>query len=183
MAISGVQIASLSKSTAIAQRNPYLAPRLLARDMLGGGMPPSDMTLLTTPASLVAREELHPAPKRLAIAASTELHTAAGLFHRAGEFPSLRRLDFPSAPRSRAILAEGLPFFERTLPFWRAQVVQRLLMIVLPIALLAAWLMLFVPRLLRWSLEIRLSRWYGELKFIENDLSQADVGVWIWRAL
>lgn len=175
LAISGVQIVSLSKSAAIAQRNRYLEPRLLAQGTLGGGMPPSDMTLLTTPASLVAREELHPALKRLAIAGSAELHTAAGLFHRAGEFPSLRRLDFPSAPQSRPTLADGLPFFERTLPFWWAQLVQRLLVIVLPIALLATWLMLSVPKLLKWSLESRLTRWYGELKFIENDLSQMEV--------
>ena len=45
----------------------------------------------------------------------------------------------------------------------------------LPVALLAGWLMLLIPSLLRWSLESRITRWYGELKFIENDLLQADV--------
>ena len=174
-AVPGIQLASLSKSSVIAGRNPYLEPRLLAQGALGRGLPQRDTTLLTATASLVAREELHPALKRLAIAVSTEVHTAAGLFHRAGDFPSLRRLDFPSAPQARNTLAYGLPFLERTLPFWWAQVVQRLLLLVLPVALLAAWLMRFIPRLLRWSLETRLTRWYGELKFIENDLLQEKV--------
>ena len=124
LAVPNIQLASLSKSAAIAGRNLYLEPRLLAQGALGKGLPQRDTTLLTTTASLVAREELHPALKRLAIAISTEVHTNAGLFHRAGDFPSLRRLDFPSSPQARSTLAQGLPFLERTLPFWWAQLVQ-----------------------------------------------------------
>lgn len=175
LAIPGVQLASLGKSPAIVERNPYLEPRLLAQGALGGGMPQRDTTLLTATASLVSREELHPALKRLAVAISSDIHTEANVFHRAGEFPSLKRLDFPSAPQARATLADGLPFLERVMPFWRAQVAQRLLLIALPIALAAWWLMWLVPSLLRWTLETKLIRWYGELKFIENDLLQADV--------
>lgn len=175
LAIPNVQLASLGKSPAIAGRNPYLEPRLLAQGALGRGLPQRDTTLLTATASLVSREELHPALKRLAVAVSADIHTNANVFHRAGEFPSLRRLDFPSSPQARATLADGLPFFERTLPFWWAQVAQRLLLIALPIALLAWALMRLIPSLLRWTLESKLIRWYGELKFIENDLLQADV--------
>lgn len=173
--IQTAYLVSLSKSSAIAGRNPYLEPRLLPAGALGAGLPLRDTTLLTSTASLVAREELHPALKRLAIAVGLEIHTAPGLFHRGEEFPSLRRLDFPSAPQARSTLANGLPFLERTLPFWWAQVVQRLLVVVLPILLLAVFLMRILPRLLQWRLETRLTRWYGELKFIENDLLQADL--------
>ena len=174
-AIPNVQLASLGKSPAIVGRNPYLEPRLLAQGALGGAMPKQDTTILTATASLVAREELHPALKRLAVAISTDMHAESNVFQRAGEFPSLKRLDFPSSPQARSTLAGGLPFLEGVLPFWWAQLVQRLLLIVLPIALLAWWLMALVPSLLRWTLETRLIRWYGELKFIENDLLQADV--------
>ncbi len=142
---------------------------------MGNGLPPRDTTLLTATASLVAREDLHPALKRMALAVSAEVHTGGGLFYKAGDFPSLRRIDFPSAPEARSMLADGLPFLERTFPFWWAQVAERLLLIVLPIALLTSWLLRFLPALLRWTLESRLARWYGELKFIENDLSQAQV--------
>ena len=164
------QLASLGKSAAIAERNPYLEPRLLAQGAFGNGLPLRDTTILTATASLVAREDLHPALKRLALAVSTEVHTSAGLFHKAGDFPSLRRIDFPSAAEARPVLANGLPFLERALSFWWAQFIERLLLIALPVALLAWWLMQILPNLLRWTLESRLSRWYGELKFIENDL-------------
>lgn len=170
--LPGIHLANIRKSAAITERNPYLESRLLARGTLDARIPPRDITLLTTTASLVAREDLHPALKRLAIAVAMDVHAGGGLFHRAGDFPSLRRIDFPTAPQAREILTHGLPWLERLLPFWWAQVVERILLIVLPVALLALWLMRLIPAYLRWVLESRVNRWYGELKFIENDLSQ-----------
>lgn len=170
--LPGIHLANIRKSAAITERNPYLESRLLAQGTLDARIPPRDITLLTTTASLVAREDLHPALKRLAIAVAMDVHAGGGLFHRAGDFPSLRRIDFPTAPQAREILMHGLPWLERVLPFWWAQVVERILLIVLPVVLLALWLMRLVPAYLRWVLESRVNRWYGELKFIENDLGQ-----------
>jgi uncharacterized protein len=170
--VPGIHLANLSKSLAIVERNPYLESTLLAKDSLKAGLPYKDIALLTTSASLVARESLNPALKRLAIAVAMDVHTYGGLLYRAGDFPSLRRIDFPIATDARKTLLQGLPLHERLLPFWWAQVLERLLYIVLPIALLALVLMLKIPSFLRWTIESRLNRWYGELKFIENDLNQ-----------
>ncbi len=170
--LPGIQLANLRKSAAITERNPYLESRLLAQGTLDTRLPPRDITLLTTSASQVAREGLHPALKRLAIAVAMDVHTGGGLFNRAGDFPSLRRIDFPTAPQARDTLVHGLPLLERVLPFWWAQVTERILLIVLPVTLMALWLMRLIPAYLRWVLESRVNRWYGELKFIENDLNQ-----------
>jgi hypothetical protein len=51
-------------------------------------------------------------------------------------------------------------------------VVLRLLVICLPVALVALWLARIVPAYLRWLLESRVTRWYGELMYIEHDLSR-----------
>ncbi|MES2398578.1 MAG: TAXI family TRAP transporter solute-binding subunit [Pseudomonadota bacterium] len=171
LGVPGIQLANLRKSAAITERNPFLESRLLPQGTLDTNLPPRDITLLTTLASLVTREALHPALKRLALAVSMEVHTGGGLFFRAGDFPSLRRIDFPTAPQARETLTQGLPLMERVLPFWWAQVLERLLLLVLPVMLVALWLMGLIPRYIRWMIESRLNRWYGELKFIENDLS------------
>lgn len=175
LSVPGIQIANLKKSAAITERNPYLESRLLAMGTLDTRLPPRDSTVLTTSTSLVARDGLHPALQRLAIAVAMEVHAAGGLFHRAGDFPSLRRVDFPTSPQTRDTLAHGLPWLERVLPFWWAQVAGRILLICLPLVLLAACLMRLIPAYLRWMLESRVNRWYGELKFIENDLSQPEL--------
>lgn len=175
LSVPGIQIANLKKSAAITERNPYLEPRLLALGTLDTRQPPRDSTLLTTSTSLVAREDLHPALQRLAIAVAMEVHAGAGMFHRTGDFPSLRRVDFPTSPQTRDTLAHGLPWLEQVLPFWWAQLASRILLICLPLVLLAACLMRLIPAYLRWMLESRVNRWYGELKFIENDLSQPEL--------
>ena len=172
LTIPGIQLANLHKLAAITERHPFLEANLLVQGSLQARVPPRDTAMLTLSTSLVAREDLHPALKRLAIAATMEVNNSGGLFHRAGDFPSLRRIDFPTAPMARTTLAQGLPLHERLLPFWWAQFVQRLVVLVLPIVLIALWLMRRIPDYLRWALQSRVNRWYGELKFIENDLSQ-----------
>ncbi|MFN3494417.1 MAG: hypothetical protein ACK40L_07920, partial [Hydrogenophaga sp.] len=57
------------------------------------------------------------------------------------------------------------------------QVLQRLLIICVPLLLLTLALFRLVPAWVRWRLESRITRWYGELKFIENDLINRNVDV------
>lgn len=171
-------LAALQRTTALAERNNYLENRLLPQDALGPDLPRADTPLLTTTAHLLARQDLPSALKRMATAVAVEVHGGAGAFHRAGEFPSLRSGDFPSSPEARDVLLRGLDTVENLLPFWWAQVLQRLLIICLPLVLLAALLFRLIPTWVRWRLESRVTRWYGELKFIENDLvnNTVDVG-------
>ena len=101
-----------------------------------------------------------------------QVHEPRGILHRAGEFPTLRRVEFPASLEARRTLSEGLPLLEARLPFWWAQVLERLLVICLPVVLLAYWLARLVPAYLHWLVESRMVRWYGELKYIENDLAR-----------
>lgn len=168
----GLHLAALKLTAGIADRNNFLERRLLAQGSLGPSQPPQDMAILTTHTHLLASETLDPALKRLATAVAMRVHGGQGSFHRAGEYPLLQNSDFPAAPEARQILRSGLSALERTLPFWWVQVLQRLLVIGLPIlvaVLLLGWL---IPLWLRWRLESRISRWYGELKFIEHDLAR-----------
>jgi TRAP-type uncharacterized transport system substrate-binding protein len=173
----GVHLAQLSRSTALTERLPSLQLRLLPQGSLdaSGRLPPRDTAVLVSTASLVAREDLHPALQRLAAATARDIHGGAGLVHRAGEFPNLKRLEFPASQQGRQVLAHGLPWLEENLPFWWAQVVLRLLVICLPVALLAWWLAHMLPAYLRWLVESRLARWYGELKYIEFELARDSI--------
>jgi uncharacterized protein len=181
--VQGIQIGSLRRAAAIVERNPYLEQTLLTQGALDTRFPSRDISVLTTPASLVARQALHPSLKRLATSVAADVHTPGGTFHRPGDFPALRRIDFPVAAQARSTLSKGLPFHEQWLPFRWAQIAERLVLIVLPISLLALWLMRVLPGYLRWALESRVNRWYGELKFIENDLGSETSGIDLTRFL
>jgi len=174
METPGVQLAQLRRSGALLERMPYLEARLLPQGAMGSrnNLPARDTTVLATSASLVARDDLHPALQRLAARAAQEIHARPALFRQAGEFPTLKRIEFPASDAARRTLAHGLPWFEAYLPFWWGQVLLRLLVVCLPVALLALWLGRIVPAYLRWLLESRVARWYGELKYIEHDLER-----------
>jgi TRAP-type uncharacterized transport system substrate-binding protein len=170
----GVYLVQLRRSAALTERLPYLQPRLLPQGTLdtGGRWPPQDTTVLVTMSSLLARADLHPALQRLAAQVALDVHGGAGVFHAAGTLPTLKRIEFPASDEARQVLLRGLPWLERQLPFWWSQVALRLLVIGLPVALLAFWAARIVPAYLRWLLESRVARWYGELKYIEDDLER-----------
>jgi uncharacterized protein len=172
LAAPDVHLVTLKRSAALIERIPYLEPRLVAQGMLtaNGLQPEQDSVMLTTIASVVVSENLHPALKRLTASVARQVHREAGLFHKAGDFPNLKRIDFPSAPDARSTLLHGLPWIERHFSVTTAQWVWRLSLIGLPLALLCWALCYFVPAFMRWTIESYVNRWYGELKFIEHDL-------------
>lgn len=167
----GVVLASLRQASALSGRNTFLESRLLPQDALGPGQPASDTPVLTTPTHLLVRQDLDPALKRIATAVAVEVHSGVDPFFRAGEYPALRFSDFPTAPEARQVLDQGLRGPEAWMPFWTAQVLQRLLVIGVPMAALAWLLARLVPAWVRRRLENRVTRWYGELRFIEHDLA------------
>ena len=57
--------------------------------------PPSDLALIATKASLVVRNDLHPAIQYLLLNAATEIHSGQKLFHRANQFPAPEAVDTP----------------------------------------------------------------------------------------
>ncbi len=176
LATPSLHMVQLRRTAALTERLPYLQTRLLAQGALDGDrLPARDLPVLTTSASLVARSDVHPALQRLTTRIASTVHARGGVFHPPGEFPSLKRVEFPASEEARRTLIHGLPWLEERLPFWWAQVMMRLLVICLPVALLAFWLARMLPAYLRWVLESRVARWYGELKYIEHDLSREDL--------
>lgn len=176
LTMPSMHMVQLRRTAALTERLPYLQTRLLVQGALDGvRVPARDLPVLTTSASLVSRSDMHPALQRLVTHVANTVHARGGVFHAPGEFPSLKRVEFPASEEARRTLIHGLPWLEARLPFWWAQAVIRLVVICLPVALLALWLARMLPAYLRWVLESRVARWYGELKYIEHDLSREDL--------
>ena len=174
----GIYLANLKRSAALSERMPYLDARFAAAGSLNASrlQPSQDMVLLSTVASILVREDLHPMIKRALMHAALQHHASAGPLHRSNEFPHLKRLEFPSTPQSREVLRDGLPWIEQHLPLSWAQWLYRLIFIGLPLSLLVWLVCKIAPSYLSWRIDSRINRWYGELKFIENDLNQGQPG-------
>jgi hypothetical protein len=169
----GMRLAALDHAGGLASRFPFLQPVLLRRGAIDPArdIPARDIALLSTTAHLVVQDSLHPALGYLLLEAARQAHAAPGLFNRAGEFPSPLATDFALADEAERYFKNGRPFLQRYLPFWMANFVQRLVLMLVPLLAILIPLFKFLPALLQWKEKNRLFHRYGELKFLENDLA------------
>jgi TRAP transporter TAXI family solute receptor len=173
----GVRLMSLTHAEAYVRRFPYLTRLILpqgAIDMVRN-IPARDVTLVSPVATLVAHESTHPALMQLLLQAAQEVHGEAGVFQRPGEFPRAGQADFPLSPEAERFYRSGKPFLQRYLPFWAANLVDRMIVMLVPVLTLLIPIMKFAPGLYTWRVRSRIYRRYGELKFLEAEV-EADPG-------
>ncbi len=71
----------------------------------------------------------------------------------------------------------GPPLLQRYLPFWLAVLIDRLFVMLLPLVAVVIPLSKVLPAIYNWRMRSRVYRWYGELKFLENELdTETDAG-------
>ncbi|HVO84886.1 MAG TPA: C4-dicarboxylate ABC transporter substrate-binding protein, partial [Syntrophobacteria bacterium] len=97
-------------------------------------------------------------------------HGAAGLLHRAGEFPAPLEHEFPISDDASRYYKSGKSFLYRHLPFWVASLVDRMMVVLVPIVMLLIPGLRLVPSLYRWRIRSRLYRCYGALLALERDI-------------
>lgn len=174
LAEPGIRLLSFTRGEAYARRFPYLARITLPRGVLSleADLPEQDVVLIAPTASLVARDTLHPALAYLLLSAASEVHGDSGLLERAGEFPIPLEGELPLSEEARRYYKGGAPLLQRYLPFWAANLVDRLWFMLVPIIAVVVPLGRAVPAMVRWRLHSRIVGWYAKLKEIEVQLEE-----------
>jgi len=175
LATPGVWLMSFERAAAYGRRYRHLAVVTLPEGAidLAANLPGDDVQLLSPLATLVARDDVHPALMDLMLRAASEIHGGPGLFEEPGQFPSPRNVDFPLSPAAERYFRSGLPFLHRVLPFWAASLVERLWVLLLPALTLLIPLLRIAPPTYRWQVRRRIIRWYRDLRRLEADLQGA----------
>jgi len=168
----GVRLMSLANAEAFTRRFPFLTALTLPRGVLdlAAQLPARDVTLLAATASIVVREDLHPALAFLLLNAATEIHSGAGVLQKQREFPSVRETEIPLSSEARRYFESGTPFLRRYLPFWLANLIERMLVLLVPLFAVLVPAFKILPGLFQWRVKSRVFRWYGEIKFLEAEL-------------
>lgn len=163
---------SWTRADAHVALRPFLSKLILPRGVadLANDLPRHDVILIASKASLVVRDDLHPALQHLLLEAASQVHGAPGVFHKAGQFPAAEPVDLPLSSVARDYYRNGQPFLQRYLPFWLAAYASRLLVLLIPVLGVAYPLFRFAPAVYGWSMRRRILRLYGELKFLEAEL-------------
>ena len=160
-----IKLMSLARSDAYPRLFPWISKLTLPAGTidLSINLPDRDMQMLGTKAMLGARSGLHPALINLLIDAAREIHADQGYFEAAGEFPGTAPVDLPVSPFADQHRRFGPSFLYDYLPFWVATVVERLIILLLPLAVILVPLVNYLPKFLQWRVRSRIYRWYGEL--------------------
>lgn len=166
----GVKLLPFPQGEAYSRRLPYLTPVLMPQGMvdLANNLPSHDVKLVATTTSLLANADTHPAVLQLFAQTATELHGTAGWFSRARQYPNLEHSEVPIAAEAERAIKGGLPFLQRHLPFWLANLIERMWLAMGLIIALALPLSRVVPPLYTFRIRSRVFRWYAQLRDIEQ---------------
>jgi TRAP-type uncharacterized transport system substrate-binding protein len=172
LASTDVDLFSVPRADAYVALLPYLNRLTLPAGVgdLATNRPPTDIVLVAPKASLVVRNDLHPAIQHLLLQASVEIHSGLGIFHQYGKFPAPESVDLLVNTGARQYYQAGEPFLQRYLPFWIAVFVARGLLLTIPILALIYPLMRYAPGLYDWQMRRHIYKLYGELKCLEADI-------------
>ena len=166
----GVRLMDFGQSEAYSRRFPFLTPVVLPRGVvdLAGDVPRQNVRLVATTTALLAREGTHPALLQLFVQAARVFHGPPGWFNRAGAFPTTEHSEYPVAREAERAINSGAPFLQRYLPFWLANLVERMWLVLGIIVAILLPLSRVVPPLYAFRIRSRVFRWYGQLRDIEN---------------
>jgi TRAP transporter TAXI family solute receptor len=167
-----IRIRVFSRAEAITRLLPFLSRVVLPQGILDlhADVPHQDVELVAPTANLVVRGDLHPALIMLLVQAATDIHGGAGLLHRPGDFPSTKGVDFPLSPEAARFFKSGPPFLHRHLPFWLAVLIDRSIVLLVPLLAVLIPVFKLAPAIYTWRIRSRIYRWYGELKKLEADM-------------
>ncbi|MBY0577256.1 MAG: TAXI family TRAP transporter solute-binding subunit [Gallionellaceae bacterium] len=167
----GVRLMHFAQADAYVKRFPFLSKVTLPRGAadLVQDIPAQDVTLIAATANLVARGDIHPALASLLAQAAFEVHGKAGTFQQTGEFPAFKDLTFEVSKTAERYYKSGPSFLQRYLPFWAAVLVDRILVMAIPLLALIP-ILRAIPAIYRWRITSRIYRWYGELSALEHEI-------------
>jgi hypothetical protein len=167
----GIRLFNFSQADAYVRRFPYLNKLELPSGAfdLGQNLPSSRINMLAPTVELVSHSGLHPALCDLLIEAAFEVHGHASLLQNAGQFPSAVAYAFPISTEAQRYYKSGKSFSYRFLPFWLASLLNRTLVVLVPICVVVIPGLRYLPQLYSWRINSRIHRRYGELMALERE--------------
>jgi TRAP-type uncharacterized transport system substrate-binding protein len=172
MRASNIRLFNFTQADAYVRRYADLNRITLPQGSIdfGANLPAQDVVLIGPAVELVARENLNSAISDLLVGVAKKVHVRAGLLQKRGEFPAPLEHQIPLSEDALRFYKSGKGFFHRTFgSFWLGSLVNRLLVVVVPLALVLIPAIRYLPVMYRMSIQLRLYRCYRPLLRVERE--------------
>lgn len=173
----GIECMSFRRASAYERLHPILQQVVIPEGSLdmARNLPREEKRLVAPAATLVVREDFHPALVGVTLSAARKVVGEPGVLADRGQFPSPKYCSFPLREEASMFYERGASFLYRHLPFRLAASVDRLVIMLLPFLTLLIPLARILPAILDWRLRSKITRQYKALLSFEaryEDLSE-----------
>jgi TRAP-type uncharacterized transport system substrate-binding protein len=177
MADTNLVLYEARRAQAYISRLPHLSTVIIGEGLLDleKNYPPAPVKLISPYATLVCREDLNGDLAVLILQTCRELQESGAWLERPGEFPSKLGVTFPLLPEAKQFHEKGPSFLYKFLPFWVANMVNRLWIMAIPLVTLVIPLVKLALPAYRWRMRSRIASKYRVLMTIDDKISDGSV--------
>lgn len=169
----GINLYSFKMAPAYEKKLPYLEMVTIPRGSLDlkSMHPPSDIKMISSSLMLLVEKDLHPAIQLLFLMAADEFGDARDqFFSRPDEFPSYKDHNVPLSPTAKTYLTSGPSIFTHFFPYWIANFIDRMWLLIIAIVTVAFPLFKMLPNYRHTRTRIEIGTAYQDLRQIELNL-------------
>lgn len=168
----GVQLFDFVQADAYTRRFNFLTKLQLPEGSidLGKNIPSHDVNVIGPTVELVSRANLHPALCDLLLETAQQVNGKPSLLQHRNEFPAPIEQEFRISDEATRFYQSGKPFLYRSLPFWLASLVNRIIVAFLPMVLVLVPGLKLIPATYKWRIQLHIYRWYRGLLRLEREL-------------
>ncbi|MDQ8184772.1 TAXI family TRAP transporter solute-binding subunit [Pelagicoccus sp. SDUM812002] len=127
-------------------------------------LPPEDRMVLAAVATLVVNDKFHPSLTPIVLEAMRRVVSNGGVLEQRDEFPSGENVGYPLTKEADHYFEYGPPFLLRFMPFWAASLVDRLVILIIPLLVILIPLGKLAGPVYRWRIRSRIYKWYKYLR-------------------
>jgi TRAP-type uncharacterized transport system substrate-binding protein len=168
-----LNLIGFSRAEAYTRILPYL--QILTVPTAGFSLPrdfpPESIELLSTTTQLLVDDRMHPALQYLFLEAAEAINGKQSFFAKRGEFPKFNRSAFPESSIATHFEKNGVPPIMNYLPFWVAEFVHRMFILVVPFLAFAYPIISNLPNYRYKRVQARINKMYGDLWTFEQELA------------
>jgi len=167
----GIKLVNFKQADGYVRRIGYLKKLTIPQGAMdfGKNIPPEEVVLVSPTVELIARDNLHPALSDLLLTAAMKIHGRAALFQSRDDFPAPLENEYRVSDDARRFYKSGKSFFYRYLPFWLASLINRILVVFVPLLIILIPGAKSIPALFRFRMRLRINKWYRLLLQVEQD--------------
>jgi TRAP transporter TAXI family solute receptor len=168
-----LKLLSIRRSEAYTREFHFLSTIKLPEGIISfeKNIPDSEVKLISPVAMLGVRGEFHSALKTLLIQTAQEIHLNTGPYINNSQFPSQNFVDIKLSDEALRFYKYGPSLLQRYLPFWLADLIDRLKIMLIPLIGVMLPLFKLAPPAYRWRIRSKIYKWYKTLKKMEESIS------------